>query len=321
MKKLLAAAVLGALVATGLAGGIALAAIPGPDGVIQGCYDSGGNVKVVSALPCPRNYTPFQWNQSGPQGEPGAPGAPGTPGTPGANGVSPSVTALAAGDPNCPAGGAAITDAAGSTAYVCSGQDGDDGEPFSGTFTSPNGEYSISVADDGITLARAGGSVIQLSGNDITVQSAGAYLASAGSNLSLTSGSGFSLTSGAGMTTAVGTNLQTTVGGSAATTIGTNAQTTIGGDAVTSIGSDAMTSISGNLTLAVDSDAEITVHDDFQLQSAGTATVQSSAALSLDGSMVRVNAGSGCPRAARLGDLVNLATGAIIGGSSTVCIG
>ena len=47
------------------------------------------------------------------------------------------------------AGGAAITDANNSTAYVCSGQDGQpgkDGTPFSGTFTSSNGAYSISVS-------------------------------------------------------------------------------------------------------------------------------------------------------------------------------
>ena len=58
-------------IATALVGGIASAAIPSPSGVIQGCYDSGGNVKVVEALPCPRNYTPLQWNQQGLQGAKG----------------------------------------------------------------------------------------------------------------------------------------------------------------------------------------------------------------------------------------------------------
>ena len=77
-KDLLAAVVGGAIVMV-LAGGVAWAAIPAvPGGVIQGCYDSGGNVKVVDALPCPPKYTPFQWNQ---RGEPGQPGQPGTPGT------------------------------------------------------------------------------------------------------------------------------------------------------------------------------------------------------------------------------------------------
>ena len=88
----------GALAATVLAGGVAWAAIPGPGGVIQACYDSGGNVKVVEALPCPRNYTAFQWNAQGvqgiqgpqgiegPKGDKGDPGQNGADGAPGAQG-------------------------------------------------------------------------------------------------------------------------------------------------------------------------------------------------------------------------------------------
>jgi hypothetical protein len=78
MKRgnVLLAALAGALVTGALAGGIAWAAI-GDGGVIQGCYDSGGNVKVVAALPCPKGYTPFQWNQQGPKGDPGQQGPPG----------------------------------------------------------------------------------------------------------------------------------------------------------------------------------------------------------------------------------------------------
>ena len=78
-------------------------------------------------------------------------------------------------DPNCPNGGAAITDAANTTAYVCYGQNGQDGQngadgqPFSGTFTSPNGEYSISVTDDGVTIAQTGGSLIRLASDTIKV--------------------------------------------------------------------------------------------------------------------------------------------------------
>jgi hypothetical protein len=82
----LIAAVVGGAIAVVLAGGVAWAAIPGPGEVIQGCYDSGGNLKVVPALPCPKGYTPLQWNQQGPPGPPGSQGVPGTPGTPGADG-------------------------------------------------------------------------------------------------------------------------------------------------------------------------------------------------------------------------------------------
>jgi hypothetical protein len=48
--------VLAALVVAVSSATVALGAI-GDSGVIQACYDDGGNVKVVSALPCPRGYT------------------------------------------------------------------------------------------------------------------------------------------------------------------------------------------------------------------------------------------------------------------------
>lgn len=51
-------------------GGVAWAAIPGPGGVIQGCYDGGGNLKVVEQLPCPKGSKPIAWNQTGPPAAP-----------------------------------------------------------------------------------------------------------------------------------------------------------------------------------------------------------------------------------------------------------
>ena len=57
----------GALMA--VVGGVAWAAIPGPGGVIQGCYDGGGNLKVVEQLPCPKGFKPLAWNQAGPSAE------------------------------------------------------------------------------------------------------------------------------------------------------------------------------------------------------------------------------------------------------------
>ena len=65
--KLMLGAIAAAVVAA-MAGGIAWAAIPGPGGVIQGCYDNGGNVKVVDALPCPKGSKPLPWNQAGAPG-------------------------------------------------------------------------------------------------------------------------------------------------------------------------------------------------------------------------------------------------------------
>jgi Collagen triple helix repeat (20 copies) len=85
-KRLLITAA-GALFAVAIAGGVAWASIPGDGGVIQGCYDSGGNVKVVPALPCPRGYTAFAWNQQGLKGADGASGKDGANGTNGIDGV------------------------------------------------------------------------------------------------------------------------------------------------------------------------------------------------------------------------------------------
>jgi hypothetical protein len=56
-----------------LAGGsVAFGAIPGPDGVIKGCYDNSGYVKVIdSAATCNAGSTPISWNQKGPKGDAG----------------------------------------------------------------------------------------------------------------------------------------------------------------------------------------------------------------------------------------------------------
>lgn len=158
-KRDFVAAATGALAASALAGGVAWATIPDSGGVIQGCYNNGGNLKVVSELPCPKGYTSLPWNQQGPKGDPGT------------DGVSPAVTQLSQGDANCPSGGAALTDASGSTAYVCNGAAGADGQSFAGTFTSPNGEYSIKVSDAGITIAHGGSNSITLTGDDLTLRS------------------------------------------------------------------------------------------------------------------------------------------------------
>jgi hypothetical protein len=150
-----------------LAGGIAYASIPDADtGVYHACMLKNGTLRVIDPASdrCnAKNETEITFNQKGAQGSPGANGVNGT------NGVSPTVTQLGADDAHCPSGGAAITDAAGSTAYVCSGANGADGTPFSGTFTSPNGLYSIAVTDTGVTLTGQGPSV-GVSGTGVRVE-------------------------------------------------------------------------------------------------------------------------------------------------------
>jgi hypothetical protein len=152
------------IAAVGMCCGIAFAAVTLPfsgDGnTINGCYSDKGQVVLLtpSSPQCPKKYQPIQWNVTGPQGLPGTDGTNGTNGT---NGISPTVTQLASGNAHCPAGGAAITDASNTTAYVCGGT------PFSGTFTA--GDYSISVTSSGVTLAGPQSEKITLTGSGINV--------------------------------------------------------------------------------------------------------------------------------------------------------
>ena len=162
MRRLLVAAAV--LAVASVCSGIALAAVvlpfSGEGNTINGCYaDNGDLVLLTPKVPtCPKKYAPIQWNVTGPQGTPGANGT---------NGVSPTVTQLTVGNANCPTGGAAITDASNSTAYVCNGQAGADGDPFSGTFTA--GNYSINVTTTGITLSGPNSRKIILDNSGMTL--------------------------------------------------------------------------------------------------------------------------------------------------------
>jgi hypothetical protein len=150
--------------------GVAYATIPDGGGVYTACRLNGvGTIRLIdpsgpstSLLShCTSFETQITWNQKGQKGDAGAPGQ---------NGVSPTVAQLSAGDSHCPAGGAAITDAAGTTAYVCNGQNGADGQSFAGTFTSPNGQFSLGVGNDGVEIVGPGTS-ISIDGNgSVTVK-------------------------------------------------------------------------------------------------------------------------------------------------------
>jgi hypothetical protein len=77
-----------ALVASGTAAGATLAGPVGGDGTIHGCYDSGGNVKVIDAsATCPKTYTSLNWSQTGPQGATGPQGPQGPQGPKGDTGA------------------------------------------------------------------------------------------------------------------------------------------------------------------------------------------------------------------------------------------
>jgi len=157
-----------------VAGGIAYGSIPDAGGVYHACLAKTGAIRIIDTDTdqCKAFETPITFNQKGQPGDPGK---------------SPTVAPVAAGDSHCLAGGAAITDAAGTTAYVCSGangKDGADGTPFSGTFTSPNGQYSISVTDTGVTVAGAG-TTVNLSGTGLKVQAANGLTLESGFGLSV----------------------------------------------------------------------------------------------------------------------------------------
>jgi len=83
-------AVSGAMVLLGATVGVAVGAsgIIGPDKIVHGCYDSGGNLKVISyTATCPKGWTAIEWNQQGIQGLKGDQGIPGIQGLKGDQGI------------------------------------------------------------------------------------------------------------------------------------------------------------------------------------------------------------------------------------------
>ena len=145
-----------------IAGGIAYASIPDAAGMIHGCY---------------RTSLDDQKGQLRVVSEPGncrnnelpiawsVTGPPGPPGPPGAD-----------------------------------GEDGEDGDPFSGTFTSPNGQYSLSVTDAGIRLAGLGSTIV-LDASGIDVRSATALTLRSTFGTSIRASAGLTAESGGGVLT------------------------------------------------------------------------------------------------------------------------
>src|SRR6266487_2551186 len=74
-SKKLALVVAGAVAALTL-GSLAFAAIPDATGVIHGCYDATGHLRVTDndtnlSKACTSKETPLNWNQQGPKGDRG----------------------------------------------------------------------------------------------------------------------------------------------------------------------------------------------------------------------------------------------------------
>lgn len=84
MNRFAAGIAVGVVVGAAVAGGSAYAItrdIPGPDGMIHGCYDATGDLKVIdSGTTCVRGVNALNWNQQGPAGPQGAKGDAGPAG-------------------------------------------------------------------------------------------------------------------------------------------------------------------------------------------------------------------------------------------------
>jgi hypothetical protein len=82
-------AISGAMALLGATVGVAVgtSGLIGPDRVIHGCYNSDGNLRVISpSEKCPKGWAAIEWNQQGIQGATGAKGATGAAGPVGAPG-------------------------------------------------------------------------------------------------------------------------------------------------------------------------------------------------------------------------------------------
>jgi hypothetical protein len=321
------------------AGGIAYAAIPGTGNVYTGCMlKNVGTVRLIdSTLPssnlmshCTALEVQITWDQQGQKGEPGSAGLPGKNGDDGVNGISPRVAQLPLHDSHCPAGGAAITDAAGATAYVCSGTDGQsgkDGQPFAGSFASPNGLFSLTVADSGIEL-KGPNTTVRINTFGQLFLHARNLDTEATADQTMWTGHDFSqavdhdavhhfrhdrtevvdnnetLAVHGDRTEGLDGDQGVTIGGSRSETVGTNESVMIGGSRAESVAGNDGVTVGGNRRENV----------------SGASNSQAGAALNLRGSHVTINdIGSDCGPVARLGDLVNPFV--ILTGSATVCVG
>jgi collagen triple helix repeat protein len=88
------------LVGFALVAGVAYASIPGPGGVINGCYSkkNGALSLIDSTKSCPTGTAALDWNQQGPKGDPGPAGPAGAAGAKGDTGpAGPPGTAGSAG--------------------------------------------------------------------------------------------------------------------------------------------------------------------------------------------------------------------------------
>lgn len=316
--------VVSAALAAAVLGGVAYAAIPSGGGVYTACtLNSNGSVRLIdpslSSGPlsrCTANETQVQWNE---QGQPGANGK---------DGVSPTVAPLTAGDAHCQTGGASITDAAGTVAYVCNGaagQPGRDGAPFSGTFRSPNGQFTLTVADGGVSIIGPDSSIelpasggVEIQANDLTAQVAHDLTTVVGHNRSDTVGANATVAIGHDRSQQIGNDDTTHVGHDRTQTVDRNESIVISGDRIETVHQGETIHVDRSRTTAIGLNDSLSVSANRSEQVGGGLQVQSGGAASILGAHLALGSAS-CSPAARVGDSVGAA--AILTGSATVCIG
>jgi hypothetical protein len=239
------------------AAGIAYATIPDSNGVYTACMlDKVGTVRLIDpSLPasnlmshCTSVETKFTFNQQGQQGAPGLPGAPGKDGTPGANGKD--------------------------------GAPGKDGQPFSGTFTSPNGQFSITVDDTGIKLAGPSNSIELRPDGTIETRTDASFNLATGGATNLVAGTSLDLTSGGATSVTAGSSLSTTSGSSTSLDASGSLNLETSKAATVTVGTNLSASVAGAANVVATS---------LDLKATGTAILEAAGPLNLKGSVINQN--------------------------------
>jgi hypothetical protein len=219
LRRTVFAFVLGAALAAAVFVGRAAQATTGE---IEACFKpSNGTLYLLGGgsgrTECQSGDIPISWNTAGLNGQ---------------DGVSVTTQSLAPGDdPACPSGGSKFT-AANGVSYACNGSngsngsngpngqdgqdgrdgldghDGQDGQDFSGTFTSPNGQYKLIVDDTKARLEGPPGRV-EITGSGVQIEGPLATLKFLTNEASINSAAALtlraqSLFSASGAVTAVG---------------------------------------------------------------------------------------------------------------------
>ena len=150
----------GAVVGSVLVGGVAFAAIPGSNGVINGCYQKNvGNLRVIDPSvgdSCRPSEIPISWSQTGPAGPQGPKGDTGATGPQGPKGDTGATGPQGLAGPQGPKGDTGATGAQGPA-----GPQGPPGSGLAGQ-SCPNGQSVTGVDNSGNLICSAGCPVAQL---------------------------------------------------------------------------------------------------------------------------------------------------------------